>query len=150
MMDSILKLINSIYPEASASQLGLETVPAKMLHWTMQNYGAYVVDTTGWNVYAICTEVSPRGDVVREFQAAWNFSMIPPGGKTHGAQGESDVPSTAWGRDIQRLVDALHVVDNWDAEVYERVAQSGGKLGVGGGAARQPWAEPLARMAAQG
>jgi hypothetical protein len=25
--------------------------------------------------------------------------------------------STAWGRDIQRLVDALHVVDSWDADM---------------------------------
>jgi hypothetical protein len=125
----------AVPPAATAEQLGLETQPAIMLHWTLQNYGAYVVDTTGWNVYALCTEVSPHGDVIREFEAAWNFSMIPKGGK--------GVESTGWGRDIQRLVDALHVVENWDAAMYAQVAQSGGKLGVGGGAARQPWAEPL-------
>ena len=126
----------AVPPGATATELGLETRPAKMLHFTLQNYGAYVVDTTGWNVYALCTEISPHGDVVREFEAAYNFSMIPEGGK--------GVPSTPWGRDIQRLVDALHVVDNWDAAMYAQVVQSGGRMGVGGGTAMQPWAEPLA------
>ena len=134
----------AVPPSASASALGLETVPGQMLHWTLQNYGAYVVDTTGWNVYALCTEVSPNGDVVREFEASWNFSMVPKGGKTYDKNGAHDVPSTAWGRDIERLIKALHVVDNWDQASYERVAKSAGRLGVGGGAARQPWAEPLA------
>jgi hypothetical protein len=133
----------AVPPDASASHLGLETVPGRMLHWTLQNYGAYVVDTTGWNVYALCTEVSPQGDVVREFEEAWNFSMVPKGGKTYDKTGAHDVPSTGWGRDIERLIKSMHVVDNWDQAMYERVAKSAGRLGVGGGAARQPWAEPL-------
>ena len=70
--------------------------------------------------------------------------MVPKGGKTYDKNGAHDVPSTAWGRDIERLIKALHVVDNWDQASYERVAKSAGRLGVGGGEARQPWAEPLA------
>ena len=63
---------------------------------------------------------------MREFEEAWNFSMVPKGGKTYDKTGAHDVPSTRWGRDIERLIKSLHVVDNWDQAMYERVAKSAG------------------------
>jgi hypothetical protein len=108
----------------------LKTEPARMLAWTLQNYGAYVVDDTAWSVYAIATEYSPDGDVTDEFQKTWGFSMTPQ-------------KTAAWAQDMATIFQALHVVDSWDQATYQKVAASGGALGAGGGTPRQPWAPAI-------
>lgn len=80
--------------------LQLETEPARRLAWTLQNYGAYVVDDTAWDVYALNIEVGPAGDVRREFRSAWGFSL------------SMKSRQEPWSRDMVRLFSALHVVDN--------------------------------------
>jgi hypothetical protein len=100
--------------------MGLETPPARMLAWTLQNYGAYVVDTTGWNVYAVATEHGPDGSVAEEFEQDWGFSMTPQS------------RNNPWSRDMDRLFGSLHAVDN------------NGPTSVGGGGAPvQPLAPAL-------
>jgi hypothetical protein len=80
--------------------LGLETEPAKILAKAFRNYGAYVVDDTAWDVYAIITEWSPDGRFTDEFEKNWGFSFA------------IDSKDTPWGRDMDRIFTNLYVVDN--------------------------------------
>eukprot|EP01121_Diplochlamys_sp_Union-15-3_P010049 TRINITY_DN2778_c0_g1_i1.p1 TRINITY_DN2778_c0_g1~~TRINITY_DN2778_c0_g1_i1.p1 ORF type:complete len:367 (+),score=80.12 TRINITY_DN2778_c0_g1_i1:88-1188(+) len=123
-MGSLLALNSSV----DIDKMGFETEPGKMLAWTFQNYGSYIVDTTGWSVYALETEQSPAGDATEEFEKNWGFSMTPQS------------KNTPWGRDMDRIFLNLYVVDSWDSTVYQRVKASSGQEGAGGGAPRQPWA----------
>lgn len=80
--------------------LGFETQPAKILAKAFQDYGAYVVDDTAWDVYAIVTEWSPEGNFADEFIKNWGFSFTT---------GDKNSP---WARDMDRIFLNLHVIDN--------------------------------------
>ncbi|HLN73582.1 MAG: hypothetical protein ACM3O8_15965 [Methylococcaceae bacterium] len=80
--------------------LGLETRPARILAEAFQHYGAYLVDDTAWDVYAIMTEWSPQGRFDDEFKKDWGFSM------------KASDKNSPWARDMDRLFMNLHVVDN--------------------------------------
>ncbi|MFC1635343.1 hypothetical protein ACFL5Z_10920 [Planctomycetota bacterium] len=54
--------------------LGLETRPARILAEAFQNYRAYIVDDTAWDVYALVTEWSPTGRFTGEFKKNWEFT----------------------------------------------------------------------------
>ena len=99
------------------NSLGLETEPALILARTFQDYGAYLVDDTAWDVYAILVERSPDGNVVDEFEKVWGFTITPPS------------TMTPWSRDMQRIFTNLYVVDNNEPD----------SVG-GGGTLRQPLA----------
>jgi hypothetical protein len=101
--------------------LALETEPGKQLAWTLQNYGAYVVDDAYDAAFYLDTEVSPDGSFRDQFQADYGFAFN---------QGSSD--NTAWVRDMKRLLPALNIVNN----------NSASSIG-GGGTPRQPLAPPL-------
>jgi len=106
-------------------KMGFETQPARILAEAFQNYGAYLVDDTGWNVYAIIAEWSPEGRFSEDFKKNWGFSF---------SQSSKETP---WCRDMDRIFLNLHVVDN----------NSVNTIG-GGGTARMPLApvfEPLAK-----
>ena len=107
----------------SITSLGLETAPAKQLAWTLQNYGAYIVDDTYAAGFDFSAEDGPDGSKRAEFKRDWGFEM------NQKVQGK-----TAWVRDIQRLMKALSVVDN----------NSATSIG-GGGTPRQPLAPALAK-----
>jgi hypothetical protein len=101
--------------------LGLVTEPAKQLAWTLQNYGAYIVDDTYAPGFDFSVEEGAAGSKSAEFQADYGFAMaqrLNTGGD--------------WVQDIQKLVAALHVVDN-------NAASSVG----GGGTPRQPLAPAI-------
>jgi hypothetical protein len=104
------------------ASLKLETAPAGQLAWTLQNYGAYIVDDTSAPGFALNAEDGPDGSKPAQFKADWGFDM---------AQKVAD--NTAWRRDMQKLVEALHVVNN-----------NGPRSLGGGGAPRQPLAAPFA------
>ncbi|WP_307717586.1 hypothetical protein [Streptomyces sp. V4I23] len=108
----------AIPASADLSQLGLETAPAKQLAWTLQNYGAYIVDDTYTPGFAINAEHGPDGSMRDQFKADWGFDL---------AQRVND--NTPWSRDMQRLAGALHVVEN-----------NGPNSIGGGGTPRQPLA----------
>jgi hypothetical protein len=106
-------------------KMGFETQPARILAEAFQNYGAYLTDDTGWNVYAIIAEWSPEGRFSEDFKNNWGFSF---------SQNSKDNP---WSRDMDRIFLNLSVVDN----------NSANNIG-GGGQARMPLApdfEPLAK-----
>jgi len=80
--------------------LGFETPPARILAKAFQNYGAYLVDDTAWDVYAILTEWSPEGRFDNDFKKNWGFSM------------KAKDKNNPWARDMDRIFMNLHVVDN--------------------------------------
>jgi hypothetical protein len=105
----------------SIVSLGLETAVAQQLAWTLQNYGAYIVDDTYAPGFALSAEDGPAGSKSAEFRRDWGFDM---------AQRVNN--NTPWRRDMQRLVQALSVVDN----------NTSSTVG-GGGVPRQPLAAPI-------
>lgn len=80
--------------------MGFETRPARILAEAFQSYGAYLVDDTAWDVYAIMTEWGPEGRFDDEFKNNWGFSM------------KAEDKNSPWARDMDRLFMNLHVVDN--------------------------------------
>ena len=81
-------------------ELQLETIPVKILARAFQSYGAYVVDDTTWDVFAIITEWSPEGRVTDEFEKAWGFPF------------SQKCTNTPWTRDMAKIFLNLHVVNN--------------------------------------
>lgn len=119
-MGSLLALA----PNITIASLALETEPAKQLAWTLQNYGAYIVDDTYAAGVAINIETGPNGSKAAEFQADYGFSF---------EKRVNDVKNSAWARDMQKLLVNLKVITN-------NTANSIG----GGGTPRQPLAAPIA------
>lgn len=99
--------------------LELQTEPAKILAQAFQDYGAYIVDNTAWEPFAIITEWSPDGRFKDEFKKNWGFDFV--------TNGNDD-----WGKDLKKIFTNLHIVVN-NAE------QSIG----GGGMPRQKLAPPF-------
>lgn len=83
------------------SELGLETEPARLLAWTFQNYGAYIVDDTYGPAFALNAEDGTGGSFAKQFESDYGFPLIQ--------RVRDDSP---WTRDIQKIMQALHVVDN--------------------------------------
>jgi hypothetical protein len=77
----------------------LSTTPGKILAQAFQNYGAYIVDDTYWNNWAIATEQGPNGTVSTEFSQLYGFSIQP-------AQGD------AFMQDLIAIFQALQIVTN--------------------------------------
>ena len=106
-------------PFINLDSLGFETIPGRILAQAFRDYGAYIVDDTAWDVYAIVTEWGPDGRVADEFEKKWGFSM---------KQSSKDTP---WSRDMDRIFMNLHVVVN----------NSPGSIGGGGDTLVQKAAE---------
>lgn len=123
----------AIPASVSLSSLGLSssTGPGMQLAWTLQNYGAYIVDTGGESSpvspgstgagYAICAENGPNGSVRTQFQSDWGMSLF---GRCND--------NTNWTNDFQKCMEALQLVDN----------NSATSIG-GGGTPLQPLAPPI-------
>lgn len=101
------------------STLKLETKPGKVMAQAFQDYGAYIVDDTAWDVNALMAEWSPNGRFKDEFKSNWGIDFVTG----------TDTP---WGRDMLKIFAILHVVDN-------NTAKSIG----GGGKTRKPLAPPF-------
>jgi chitodextrinase len=111
----------AIPTSTNINTLGLESVPGQMLAWTLQNYGAYIVDSTGGPGFVISAETGPKGSVRDQFRADFGMNL---------EQRVND--NTPWSRDMQRLVQALYLVNN------------NGPTSIGGGGTPlQPLALPL-------
>lgn len=100
--------------------LGFETTPGRTLAEAFQRYGAYIVDDTAWDVYAIVTEWSPEDRFTEEFKKNWGLSFVQQS-KNH-----------PWSRDMDRIFLNLHVVKN----------NSENRIG-GGGEPLAPLAQPI-------
>jgi hypothetical protein len=103
------------------ASLNLESDPGRQIAWTLQNYGAYVVDNTHAPHYGIEIEDGPDGSTAAQFQADFGMPL------------ETAIRNnTQWSRDWMKLMEALWVVDN-----------NGPNSIGGGGTPRQPLAPPF-------
>ena len=87
----------------SIASMGLESDPGKILAQVLQDYGGYVVDGTGWDVFAIETEWGPNGRFRDIFKQNWGYDFV---------LSMSQSTSTIWGRDIVKIYKALNIVTN--------------------------------------
>lgn len=112
----------AIAASVNITALGLETEPGRQLAWTLQNYGAYIVDDTYAPGFAFSTEDSPDGNFRAQFQSDYGYTF-----------NQNEISTdTAWRRDVKRLIQALSVVTN----------NTSSTIG-GGGTPRQPLAASL-------
>lgn len=95
MMGSLLAIPTSV----DINSLGLTTNVAKKVAWTMQNYGAYVVDDAydpgNWYVHALDIEKGVNEEL-----------LASPGGF------DLDANSGTWYNDIMKIFNKLAIVDN--------------------------------------
>lgn len=120
-MGSLLAIPASV----DITAMGLITEPAKQLAWTLQNYGAYIVDDTYAPGFDFSIEDGPGGSKAAEFLSDFGFQFAQRVGLS-GSRSD-------WVKDIQILVAALYVVDN----------NSSSSIG-GGGTPLQPLAPAIA------
>ncbi len=124
----------AIPPSVNLATLGLETDPGRQIAWTLQNYGAYVVDSFGGPAFAFSAEEGPdpqqqdpKKSVQKQFLDDYKYKMLE---RVHNA--DADKGDNPWTRDIQKLLPLLQVVNN----------NSATSIG-GGGTPRQPLAPPF-------
>jgi hypothetical protein len=113
---SLLALPSSV----TIASLHLVTSPAAMIAWTLQNYGAYLVDDTAWSAASLCVENGPAGSLRKQFESDWGFTL------------DTDGTTSPFAKDMAILLGALSVVDD----------NSPSSIG-GGGTPLQPPALPL-------
>ena len=112
----------AIPASVSLSSLGLQSAPGLQLAWTLQNYGAYIVDTTnGGGGYVLCADGGANGSMRTQFQNDWGYGLF--------ARIRDNTP---WSIDYQECMVALQLVDN----------NSASSIG-GGGTPLQPLAPPI-------
>ena len=92
----------------SFNEAALRTEPARIMARAMRDYGAYVVDDTGWDVYALTTEWSPQGRVIDEFALRWGFPL--ESGQLSGCTQNND--ECGWSKDMATLFADLKVVED--------------------------------------
>jgi hypothetical protein len=115
-MGALLAIPGSV----SMASLNLQTEPARQLFWTLQNYGAYIVDGRGGPGFTIVTEDGPNGNKLQEFKNDYQYDFHQRLNST-GAGGQ-------WAQDVFKLMGALQVVTN----------NTGSTTCSGGGSCLQP------------
>lgn len=111
----------AIPASTSIASLNLLSEPGQQIAWTLQNYGMYIVDSTGGAAFAIEAEWGPAGDKRAEFESDYGYPM---------EQRVNDF--TAWSNDWGKIRPALAVVNNNTASTIG-----------GGGTPLQPLAAEL-------
>ena len=144
----------AIPPGVDINALGIQTPAAKMLAWTLQNYGGYVCDHTMGTMLGFYVEDWP-GDYSRSFPAQFGAYWGGPfransswSARLRAASGQAPVPWDAsmggsWTDDIDRIARQLRVVLNNGPSGADIGAETlnNGRLGNGiggGGTPRQP------------
>jgi hypothetical protein len=98
----------------------LRTKPGKILAKAFEDYGAYLVDDTAWNAWAITTEDGPSGNTDKEFRSLYGYEL-----------GQSPSASPFY-RDLVTIFQSLSVVTNNSAKTIG-----------GGGTPRVPDPPPI-------
>jgi uncharacterized protein YjdB len=88
----------------------LRTEPAKILAKAMQDYGAYIVDNTAWDVYAIETEEGPQGSVANQVLSNYGISYSTSANKNN--QNGANTQTWDWAKDMADIFTNLHAVTN--------------------------------------
>jgi len=93
--------------------IGLQSVPGKMLAWTLQNYGAYIVDSRGSPGFDFSIEDGAAGSKATEFQTDYGFPFDGRlGYLTLKDSTGQPTPQAKWVSDIRLIIDFLRVVSN--------------------------------------
>jgi hypothetical protein len=94
----------------------LETQPAKIIAQALIDYGGYVVDDTGWDVYSFATEWGPNGRVIDEFKEVWGFPIATRctyNNKCYESQCSGpDCLEYKWAKDLANIFSNIYVVSN--------------------------------------
>jgi hypothetical protein len=108
-MGALLAIPSSV----NISNISLQSVPGKMLAWTLQNYGAYIVDSTGGPGFDISIEDGAAGSKADEFQADYGFPFDGRlGYMTLTNSAGQLTPQAQWVSDVRLILDYLRVVSN--------------------------------------
>ena len=95
------------------NSIGLQSVPGKMLAWTLQNYGAYIVDSRGSPGFDFSIEDGASGSKADEFQADYGFPFDGRlGYMTLTDSAGHPTAQAQWVSDIRLIIDNLRVVSN--------------------------------------
>jgi hypothetical protein len=123
----------AIPANVNINNIGLQSTPGKMLAWTLQNYGAYIVDSRSGPGFDFSIEDGAAGSKADEFQADYGFPFDGRLGylTLTNSSGQA-TPQAQWVSDIRLIIDYLRVVSN----------NSPASIG-GGGTALQPLAPPF-------
>lgn len=78
----------------------LRTEPARIVARAARDYGIYVVDSAGFDSYALGIEWSPTGRLIDEFQSTWSMPFV-----------QQDL-AHPWSTDLAALITHLAVVAN--------------------------------------
>lgn len=97
VMGALLAIPSSV----NINEIGLQTQEGKQLAWTLQNYGAYIVDSTGGAGMNLCVEHGSAGDFETQFQSDWGLAF-----NTYV------INNTAWIQDIEIIRPLLSIVTN--------------------------------------
>ena len=76
----------------------------------MQDYGAYIVDNTAWDVYAIETEEGPQGSVANEVLNNYGISFSTPANLNN--QNGANTQTWNWAKDMADIFTNLHAITN--------------------------------------
>jgi hypothetical protein len=79
----------------------LQTTPGKIVAKAFQDYGAYVVDDTFWNAWALTAEDGPNGNTAKEFNSLYGYEL-----------NQNPSPDSPFYRDIVTIFQSLYVVTN--------------------------------------
>ncbi len=90
--DIVMGSLFAIPPDATEESLNLQTPAGKKLFYTMQNYGVYFCEDAAWDTWDLAVE--RHAEI--EFQEKYGYSM----------------KSDTWRREINKLMNALHIIVN--------------------------------------
>ena len=103
----------AIPASVNINNIGLQSVPGKMLAWTLQNYGAYIVDSRGGPGFDFAIEDGAAGNKADEFQADYGFPFDSRLGYMTLTDSTGQPTGQAkWVSDIRLIIDYLSVVSN--------------------------------------
>jgi len=97
----------AIPASVNINNIGLQSAPGKMLAWTLQNYGAYIVDSRAGPGFDFSVEDGAAGSKADEFQADYGYPF-------DGRLGDETLGTAQaqWVSDIRLIIDYLRVVSN--------------------------------------
>lgn len=90
--DILMGSLFAVPPDVTEGSLDLATEPGKKLFFTLRNYGAYFTEDAAWDTWDLIVE----RDAEIAFEEKYGFSM----------------KSDTWKADLNKLMQALHVVTN--------------------------------------
>ncbi len=98
----------TLRPDFQLAQL--KTEPARIIATALRDYGAYVVDDSGWEPVYFAMEWGPSGRVSEEFSRVWGFPFAIDDATCVAASDASS--SCDWKADLNLLLASLFIVDD--------------------------------------